>query len=149
MQAEVLVLAHHVGFAHKAIVLRSGLPSNTGFVFPNRIYLMGDVSFTIKGGRDSMAKWNVERLFKGISRLISPSELVRGYVFVSADKGISEHFRSNDFELDYNGHIMSGRRLDSSGRVHIPKSFIAELAAPKKVLVKIESQWKLTISESR
>ena len=78
------------------------------------------------------------RLLKGVSRPLTVHEYQRGYVFISKDRDLNEVLNP-PFNVDVAGTIVSGRRVDVSGRVHIPRGVLNAIAPCKKVSLRIVS----------
>ena len=75
----------------------------------------------------------VERLTNGFERFLNKSELARGYVFITNDKRVEELFDLNNFEIDFDRHRFEGKRLDVSGRVHLPRSLLEAVGTDTKL----------------
>lgn len=85
----------------------------------------------------------IRRLNQGIVRRLTPHELKRGYIFISNDKHLSEVLDIENFEVEIAGRLYSSRRIDVSGRVHIPLVFLRTIGAEQKIQIDLVSQKKV------
>jgi hypothetical protein len=77
----------------------------------------------------------VNRLRHGIIRNLTPHELNRGYVFISKDKALTEILDINNFDVQIGKEVIRSRKIDVSGRVHIPRKFLANIGTARQVRI--------------
>jgi len=87
----------------------------------------------------------VKRLSCGIVRRLSRHELARGYVFISLDKHLSKILDTKDFEVEIAGEICPRRRIDSQGRVQIPKRLLKNIGTTEEVHIRLVSRKRLNM----
>lgn len=90
-------------------------------------------------GRHMSRKQGRDRLIEGATRPLTRHEVARGYVYVSTDKKIGEVLDVSSFSVDLNGTVLTNRRLDVSGRVHVPKRLLECIGLEKPVTVRLVS----------
>jgi hypothetical protein len=91
----------------------------------------------------------VKRLREGIKRPLTPHELARGYVFISNDKHIDEILDTRNFSVEVEGLSIPSRRLDVSGRVHIPRQYLEKIGIQNNIGITLASKNKLKIDVFR
>lgn len=91
-----------------------------------------------------MAKGQAKRLLAGVTRPLTRHEIARGYVYVSKDMGLGVALDAL-FSVDVNGRVFENRRVDVSGRVHIPRAFLEALGS-SPVTIRIVTRRRLSIS---
>jgi len=77
---------------------------------------------------------------------LTPHERSRGYVYVSKDAAVNEILDVNCFIAEVVGKSFPNRRLDVSGRVHIPKTQLDALG-DGEVKIKVVSRTLLVITK--
>lgn len=87
----------------------------------------------------------VKRLKQGIFRHLKPHELARGYVFISMDKRLCEILDIKDFEVGIAGEICPSRKIDSYGRVHIPRHLLKNIGITEEVHIRLVSRKRLNM----
>lgn len=68
------------------------------------------------------------RLQRGVTRPLTLHELDRGYVYISRDKALIDILNVDDFTVEVDGASFYNKRLDVSGRVHIPKQALKDIS---------------------
>ncbi len=69
----------------------------------------------------------IKRLNIGVSKTLTKSESIRGYIFITNDKSAKERL-GNNFNIVIDGTVLINNNIDSSGRVCIGKSFTEKLS---------------------
>jgi hypothetical protein len=87
----------------------------------------------------------VSRLRNGFVRCLTPHELRRGYVFVSNDRRLAEVLEANDFEVEIAGQTFPRRRLDVSGRFHVPRKVLENIGTSQELRFSLASSQKFKI----
>lgn len=87
----------------------------------------------------------VRRLQSGFDRYLTPHELKRGYVFVSNDKHLSEILDVRAFDVDITGQTFRGRRLDVSGRFHVPRRVLQDIGTLQRLRFSLTSRQGLRV----
>ena len=87
----------------------------------------------------------VSRLRGAFVRSLTPHEVKRGYIFISTDKNLPTILETNDFEVEIGGAIFSSRRLDVSGRVHVPRRILESIGTVRKLRFSLVSRQMLRI----
>lgn len=91
----------------------------------------------------------VNRLRNGFVRCLTPHELNRGYVFVSNDKRLTEVLDTKDFEVDVEGQTFTKRRLDVSGRFHVPRKILENIGTAQRLRFSLASRQRLKLKIER
>ena len=91
----------------------------------------------------------VKRLREGIKRSLTPHELARGYVFISNDRHLDEVLDTHNFSIEVEGLSFPSRRLDVSGRVHIPRQYLENIGMENNIGITLVSKNKLRIDVFR
>lgn len=86
------------------------------------------------------------RLNRGVKRPLTPHEIVRGYVYVSKDKHLSDLLDVGSFTVEIAKQTLKDKRLDVSGRVHVPRGILESIGLKQHVTIKVVSKTKLTIT---
>lgn len=87
----------------------------------------------------------IKGLKLSIVRTLRPSELARGYVYISMDKRLCEILDTKDFELEIAGEIYPCRKIDSYGRVQIPIRLLRDIGGREELHIRLVSQKRLKI----
>ena len=98
-------------------------------------------------GEGAMPKGQARRLLAGVTRPLTRHEIARGYVYVSQDKGLGIALDAW-FSVEVNGKVFDDKRIDVSGRVHIPRAFL-EALGDSPVTIKIITRRQLRISTGK
>ncbi len=88
----------------------------------------------------------VKRLREGIKRSLTPHELARGYVFISNDRHLDEVLDTRNFSVEVEGCSFPSRKLDVSGRFHIPRQYLEKIGKDNDVSITLISKNKLQIN---
>ena len=86
----------------------------------------------------------LNRLLAGVTRPLTPHEMIRGYVYISQDPTVGDSLGS-PFEVDVNGIIIEAKRLDVSGRVHILRKYLEPVGPPRTVTIRLAAPKRLEI----
>lgn len=93
------------------------------------------------------ARQGIKKLSAGIERALTAHEFARGYVFISLDRDLNDILNVDDFTATVDGVDFPGRRISSSGRVAIPRSFLNGRPRLKRtVRIELRSRQHLVIS---
>lgn len=87
----------------------------------------------------------VSRLREGFVRCLAPHEVKRGYIFISNDKNLPTILETSDFKVEVGGEPFSSRRLDVSGRVHVPRKVLESIGTVQKLRFSLASRQTLRI----
>ena len=87
----------------------------------------------------------VNRLQNSFIRCLTPHELNRGYVLVSNDKHLAEVLDIKNFEVEIKGQTFLKRRLDVSGRFHVPCRVLEDIGTSQRLRFRLASKQKLKI----
>jgi len=87
----------------------------------------------------------VIRLRSGFVRRLAPHEVKRGYVFISLDKNLPTILETSNFEVEIGGGTFCSRRLDVSGRVHVPLRILESIGTAQKLRFSLVSRQTLRI----
>ena len=87
----------------------------------------------------------VIRLNRGVKRPLTPHEIARGYVYVSQDKHLSDLLDIDNFTVEIAKQTIKNKRLDVSGRVHVPRVILEAIGIKQHVTIKVVSKTKLAI----
>lgn len=71
----------------------------------------------MKGGATMARGPGIKRIASGFTRRLTPSELKRGYVFISIHKSLPKILDTQDFDLEIKSQVLPNRRIDGSGRI--------------------------------
>ena len=84
-----------------------------------------------------MAKWQGKiRMKAGITRPLTRHEFSRGYIYISKDKTLSDILDVENFTAEVIGVPFHNRRIDVSGRLHIPpKNLLSTVHGTVKIQV--------------
>jgi hypothetical protein len=93
-------------------------------------------------------KQGVSRLRNGFIRCLTRHELNRGYVFISNDKRLDEVLDTKDFEVEIGGQTFPKRRLDVSGRFHVPRKVLENIGTAQKLRFHLASRQMLKIQQA-
>ena len=66
----------------------------------------------------------VPRLEKRFRRPLTESEIARGYVYITRVRCLRKLFNPASFGIDFMGERFPDKRLDVSGRVHLPRALL-------------------------
>ena len=84
------------------------------------------------------------RLLAGVVRPLTPHEWRRGYVYATQDPSIEQILDGQCFTVVVAGKAIPNRRIDVSGRVHIPGPDLAALGHGD-VVIMVDSERRLII----
>ena len=87
----------------------------------------------------------VKRLYKGIVRSLYPHEIIRGYIFISKDKLLPMILDTNDFKVTIRNQVYFSRRIDVSGRVHIPRLLLRTIGTQQLLRIMLISRKEISI----
>ena len=73
------------------------------------------------------------------------SEVARGYVYISTDKRLFGILDIEDFTVEIEGEVVPHRKIDSYGRVQIPRRLLRRLGAAGAVHMSLVSKKRLSI----
>ena len=88
----------------------------------------------------------VTKLRQGVVRNLTPHEVKRGYIFISKNRALSKVLDVNDFEVEIAGRLYPSRKIDVSGRVHIPRTFLETIGAIQKLRIELVSRKRVTMT---
>ncbi|NTU70981.1 MAG: hypothetical protein HGB10_04055 [Coriobacteriia bacterium] len=70
----------------------------------------------------------IRRIQMGTTRNVWASELRRGYLFFTRDRRVTE-LLDEQFDVDFLGHRLAGRRIDKYGRFQVPCRVLRSIEA--------------------
>lgn len=91
---------------------------------------------------------SLSKLREGYVKHLSPSEVKRGYVYISKEPQINEILCTNDFELKIADRIIVSRRIDRYGRIQVPCTILRELGTNQPLHFVVVSKNRLEITPS-
>lgn len=90
----------------------------------------------------------VSRLQNSFVRCLAPHELKRGYIFVSSDKHLAEVLDTENFAAEIEGQTFPKRRLDVSGRFHVPRKVLEDIGTSQSLRFSLASRRNLKIERA-
>jgi len=87
----------------------------------------------------------VSKLRGGFVRSLTPHEVKRGYVFISNDKNLPTILETSDFKVEIGGRSFFSRRLDVSGRFHVPRRALESIGTGQKLRFSLVSRQTLRV----
>lgn len=87
----------------------------------------------------------VIRLQNGFVRCLTPHEIRRGYIFVSNDKQLGQVLDTEGFEAEIAGQAFPNRRLDVSGRFHVPRRVLEHIGTSQRLRFNLAAKQRLKI----
>lgn len=91
---------------------------------------------------------SLSRLRGGYVRHLSPSEVKRGYVYISREQQLHEILCTNDLELKIADKLIASRKIDRYGRIQVPCSILRELGTNQPLHFVVVSRNRLEIMPS-
>lgn len=86
------------------------------------------------------------RLNRGVKRPLTRHEIARGYIYVSRDKHLNDLLNIENFTVEIAKQTITDKRLDVSGRVHIPRTILEAIGLKQHITIKVASKTKLAIT---
>ena len=90
-----------------------------------------------------------KRLEQGITRKLTRHEIARGYVYVSQDRDLSDVLDVNNFTVIFDDTVVSNRRIDVSGRVHISRRLLTKVGLGRPITIRLTSKKYLEIETAK
>ena len=90
--------------------------------------------------RATIARWR-----EGFIRRLCPSEVNRGYVYISRNKELQDLLCVDNFEVKIAETLLVARRIDGHGRIQIPCKLLRELGSNKLLQFEIVSKDRMEI----
>lgn len=85
-----------------------------------------------------MPRGQVPRLVeRKVVRPLTPSEIERGYMYLSTDKRLSDVLDTERFDLDFCGKLFVNRRIDKWGRFQASTTAIRAVPSDARVSISI------------
>jgi hypothetical protein len=79
------------------------------------------------------ARQGLNRLLAGAEKRITPSEIARGYFFITHDKLAIAALGNNDFDVSFGKYVLKDKHIDAYGRISVGRAILREFK--DKVLV--------------
>jgi hypothetical protein len=89
------------------------------------------------------------RLAAGFTRRLTPSELKRGYVFISNDTSLSDILDTQNFDVEIQGKVLPNRRIDGSGRILVPRDLLRGPKPEQLWSFQLTSRTKLKLTPAK
>ena len=78
-----------------------------------------------------------------IVKTLSPSEVKRGYIFIS--QNLQKDLDTDVIDIEFDGKNLPRKKLDSWGRIHVGRDVLNDAEVERKIRISICSRKKICI----